>query len=221
MDTRGQRVQALADWITEHPDRAAELSGPIVEEMYTRWGVEVSVRQARRDLGDARSLAADPPRSPALPHWSEDVTGKAIRITIGRVLVADREPTIPQLRQAVAAAHGRAIGDGELRQIARSVYSRLYTDPLVAEAEEALRDLPGSSWSAHRARIHTDPLNYPNPFGPDPEATRLQSLVWCRRLLVQLTGRGGNIPRSNANTVLNTLRLMRDLSADAPDTDGG
>ena len=86
----------------------------------------------------------------------------------------------------------------------------------MAKAREALREQPGSSWVAHRARINTDPLNYPNPFGPDPEAIRLRTLVWCHRLLVQLTGRGGNTPisRSNANTVLRTLRLMRDLADD-------
>ena len=98
MDTRTQRVQALADWLTEHPDRAAELTGPTVEEMYTSRGVEVSGRQARRDLEDARSLAADHLRSPALPHWSEDVTGADIRATIKTVLRADPEPTIPQMR---------------------------------------------------------------------------------------------------------------------------
>ena len=111
MDTRTQRVQALADWLTEHPGRAAELTGPTVEGMYTSRGVEVSGRQARRDLEDARSLAADHLRSPAPPAL---VRGRDRRRhpapTIATVLRADQQPMIPQLRQAVTAAHGRAIG---------------------------------------------------------------------------------------------------------------
>ena len=95
------------------------------------------------------------------------------------------------------------------------MYRHLYIDPAVAKARETLREQPGSSWVAHRARVNTDPLNYSNPFGPDPEAIRLRTLVRCHQLLAQLTGRGDtHISRSNANTVLRTLRLMRDLADD-------
>ena len=153
MDTRTQRVQALADWLTEHPGRAAELTGPIVEGMYTSRGVEVSGRQARRDLEDARSLAADHLRSAALPHWSEDVTGAAIRATIETVLRADHDPTIPQLRQAVTAEHGRAIGDGELRQIARRMYRHLYIDPAAAKAQQTLREQPSYEWGVPPSEV--------------------------------------------------------------------
>ena len=49
------------------------------------------------------------------------MTGSALRATIENVLRTDQQPTIPQLRRAVASQHGRAIGDDELRQIARTV----------------------------------------------------------------------------------------------------
>ena len=129
VDTRTQRVESIVTYLVNRPGEADQLTGATVEKIYAKHGIEVSGRQIRRDIEDARRIAADRLRSPDVPHWSEDVTGAAIRATIETVLRADRQPTIPQMRQAVTAAHGRAIGDGELRQIARKAFRRLYIDP--------------------------------------------------------------------------------------------
>ena len=163
VDTRTQRVEAIATYMATKPEEAEKLTGPTVEQLYKKYGIEVSGRQARRDIEDARRIAADRLRSPTLPHWSEDVTGAAIRATIETVLRSDRRPTIPQLRQAVTAAHGRAIGDGELRQIARRAYRRIYIDPAVAGAHNTLREQPGYSWAVHQARAGTDPPQLSEP----------------------------------------------------------
>ncbi|MCY4621330.1 MAG: hypothetical protein OXD34_05780 [bacterium] len=151
----------------DSPDRTA-LTGTLVEKIYKSRGIEVSTRQARRDLEDARRDAAERLHTPDLPHWSEDVTGSALRATIEKVLRTDPQPTIPQLRRAVAAQHGRAIGDDELRQIARTVYTQLYIDPMIAKAKETLRDQPGSSSAAHQARRAADPPQLPDPVRPGP-----------------------------------------------------
>ena len=211
VESRTQRVKALADYISNNPDRT-DLTGTLVEKIYESRGIEVSTRQARRDLEDARRDATERLHAPDLPHWSEDVTGSALRTTIEKVLRTDPQPTIPQLRRAVAAQHGRAIGDDELQQIARTVYTQLYIDPMIAKAEETLRDQPGSSWATHQARRDADPLNYPTPFGPDPNMIRHTALTWCNALLRQLST--PKVNRADLNTVIRTLRLMRDLADD-------
>ncbi len=217
MDNRAQRIKSIVTHLVNRPGEADQLTRATVETMYAEHGVEVSSRQIRRDIEEARSLAADRLQSPALPHWSEDIAGFDLRSTIAEVLRSDKYATISQLRQAVAVAHGRAIGDGELKMIAREVYRRMYIDPRVAKAKKTLREEEGTSWMAHRARMNADPLNYANPFGADPEAIRLRTLAWCNQLLAQLTGHGANrIVPSNANAVLRTLRIMLDL-ADGPD----
>ena len=224
MDTRAQRVESIVTYLVNRPGEAEKLTGATVEKIYAKHGVEVSSRQIRRDIEDARRIAADRLRSPDVPHWSEDVTGAAIRITIGRVLLADREPTIPQLRQAVAAEHGRAIGDGELRQIARRVYRRMYIDPRVDEAQQTLRERPNHQWEYHQARSEADPLNYYNPFGVDSDEMRLRALVLTNQLLGGLRRRGILKP-SDHNTALRALRLWLDLAndmgGDEPDGSGG
>ena len=174
MSNRAQRVESMATYLVNRPGEADKLTSAKVGKVYAENGVEVSSRQIRRDIEDARRIAAARLRSPDVPHWSEDVSGAAIRATIETVLRSDSRPTIPQLRQAVTAEHGRAIGDGELRQLARAAYRHLFIDPAVTEARNTLREQPGYSWTTHQARSGADPLNYPNPFGPDPDAIRLR-----------------------------------------------
>ena len=214
----------MATYLVNRPGEADTLTSAKVREVYAENGVEVSSRQIRRDIEDARRIAADRLRSPDVPHWSEDVTGAAIRATIETVLRSDRRPTIPQLRQAVTAEHGRAIGDGELRQLAREAYRRLFIDPAVTEAKQTLREAPGTSWASHEARRGTEPLNYANPFGVDPDEIRLRALMWTNQLLDSLSS-GGKVFHRDQNASLRALRLLRDLAADMdgdePDGGGG
>ena len=215
MDTRAERIEGIARWLTDHPGET--LTGPEVEEMYAGLGVEVSGRQARRDVEDARRLAAEQLRSPALPHWSEDVTGVQIRVTIARVLQTDPEPTIPQLRRAVTAAHGRAIEDGELKQLARSVYHKLFILPAVAEARKVMKEQPGSSWTNHRARFKADPLAHWNPFGVDPEMLRIRAVRGCLEMFWAMEGLDRRMSRQDAAVLLRASRLMMELA----DGEGG
>ena len=127
------------------------------------------------------------------------MTGTAIRATIETVLRSDHHPTIPQLRQAVAGAHGRAIGDGELNKIARRIYRRMYIDPRAAKAQETLRERPNHQWEYHQARSEADPFNYFNPFGVDSDEIRLRALIWTNQLLDELRSRGKLKP-SDHNT---------------------
>ena len=224
MDTRAQRVESIVTYLVNRPGEAEKLTGATVEKIYAKHGVEVSSRQIRRDIEDARGIAADRLRSPALPHWSEDVTGTAIRATIETVLRSDHHPTIPQLRQAVAGAHGRAIGDGELNKIARRIYRRMYIDPRAAKAQQTLRERPNHQWEYHQARSEADPFNYFNPFGVDSDEIRLRALIWTNQLLDELRSRGKLKP-SDHNTAIRALRLLRDLAEDLdhdePDGSGG
>ena len=73
VDNRAQRVESIVTYLVNRPGEAEKLTGATVEKMYAEHGVEVSSRQIRRDIEDARGIAADRLRSPALPHWSEDV----------------------------------------------------------------------------------------------------------------------------------------------------
>ena len=83
---------------------------------------------------------------------------------------------------------------------------------MIAKAKETLRDQPGSSWAAHQARRDADPLNYPTPFGPDLDMIRHTALTWCNALLRQLST--PKVNRADLNTVIRTLRLMRNLADD-------
>ena len=135
MQSRAERIESLATLLVRNPDVHTRLTGPTVEAIYQPNGIEVNGRQVRRDLEDAHQIAAGRLTGPgALPHWSEDVTGSAIRATIEGVLRTDHEPTFPQLRQAVAAEHAHSISDIELTQLGRRAFAKLYIRPQVKKA---------------------------------------------------------------------------------------
>ena len=215
MQSRAERIESLATLLVRNPDVHTRLTGPTVEAIYQSKGIEVNGRQVRRDLEDAHQIAAGRLTGPgALPHWSEDVTGSAIRATIEGVLRTDHEPTFPQLRQAVAAEHTRLISDVELTQLGRRAFAKLYIRPQAKKAEEIVRNQPDGSWDSHKAGVNTDPLNYPNPFGQDPNEIRIRAVAHTNWLLKSLIS-ADYMNRKMASSILSALRMLRDVADDS------
>ena len=206
--TRGERVLAVAERLVESEDPDS-ITSEQVRGWYADRGLDLSTRQVRYDLSDARELAAEALRSGQLPHWTTDVSGGDIRACIGQVIHDDHHASLPQIRAAVVGRFNRSITDSELKKIARRAYEVVVIGPRVEEAQKMLETLDGSTWRHHQARDWADPLSYRNPFGTDPEAVRSRVLVTASRIIRDLEGRQG-YNASKARVVHSLLRLMLD-----------
>ena len=219
-------MEELVSALINRLDRPEEMTGPRVDALYRARGIEVSERQVRRDIADARLIARRRMASPApLPHWSEDISHLAMMETIAGVLRIDDEPTLPQLRQAVEREHGRSVTDAELVKIGRRVYEILFIAPKVADAKKALEEA-GPGWRTHQAKNYVDPLTYRNPFGIDPDAVRRLALKGTIRMMSDQRTHG-KISKADARPFATGLRMLYNLADDldtlgpAPDAAGG
>ena len=216
MDTRPKRVQALADWLERNPGDHDQLTGPNVAKLYTQHGVDVSVRQARRDISDARRVAGLMMEGPGpLPPWTEDLSAADVRRTIRRVLAEDAAPSLQELRRALAEDHGRSATNAELNEFARRVYASLYIQPLVEAAQKTLSSDKNyeDTWRNHDARLKNLDFLHENPFGPDPHSLRLYLIRTTVTLIRDITAQKSTLPRHHL-TLMAALRFLRELGDD-------
>ena len=112
--------QARIAWLAQR--LAGVENGGDVVALYAQVGHSLSLRQARADLVLARDHAAAALNEPGLGHWSEAVTGGALRQAVREALDADPWATVEQIRAHIVRTFERDIGLAETRRVARIVY---------------------------------------------------------------------------------------------------
>lgn len=220
METRQDRVNALASNLLD--SGKAPVTGGDVVDFYQRQGIQVSERQARRDLEEARRRVSLQPLKPGLPDWREApaVPERDIRTVISDELEDDPYVGVAALVGAVARKHGRSIRERDIVPIARKVYRQLFIMPKVNKARERAETMDPHAFLKSDILHAVDPLVYPNPFGLDANEIRLKGYRNLARVSARLHSSRATLNRADLKVFLAANKQMLQL-ADTIDAQAG